>query len=345
MPEAKVVVVTGASAGVGRACVRAFAAKGYDVGLVARGGEGLEAAAKEVTAAGGRAVVAPADVADAAAVDAAADRVEQELGPVDVWVNNAMTSVFAPFLEIGDDEFRRVTEVTYLGFVHGTRAALRRMVPRGRGVVVQVGSALAYRGIPLQSAYCGAKHAVQGFTESVRCELRHDGSGVAVTMVQMPALNTPQFDWVLSRLPNRPQPVPPIYRPEVAARAVVHAAEHPGRREWWVGASTAATLLGDKFVPGLLDRYLARTGISSQQTDEPVDAEAPSNLWQPVEGDRGAEGRFGDGAHGRSAQWWASRNRRPLLGAALLGTSATWRVRDGRRRRRRGWGPFASSSG
>ena len=208
-----VVVVTGASAGVGRACVRAFAARGYDVGLMARGRAGLDAAAKEVAAVGRQAVVVPADVADAPAVEAAAARVEEELGPVDVWVNNAMTSVFAPFVEIDDDEFRRVTEVTYLGYVHGTRAALRRMVPRDSGVIVQVGSALAYRGIPLQSAYCGAKHAVQGFTESVRCELLHDRSRVALTMVQMPALDTPQFGWVLSRLPNEPQPVPPISGP------------------------------------------------------------------------------------------------------------------------------------
>ncbi|MDP8936498.1 MAG: SDR family oxidoreductase [Actinomycetota bacterium] len=326
----KVVVVTGASAGVGRACVRAFAHKGYHVGLLARGRDGLDAAAKEVADSGGQVAVVPTDVADAAAVEAAAARVEDELGPIDVWVNNAMTSVFAPFAQIADDEFRRVTEVTYLGYVHGTRAALRRMVPRDSGVVVQVGSALAYRGIPLQSAYCGAKHAVQGFTESVRCELLHDRSGVAVTMVQMPALDTPQFDWVLSRLPNRAQPVPPIYRPEVAARAVLHAAEHPGRREWWVGASTAATLLGDKLFPGLLDRYLGRTGVDGQQTDEPADPDRPSNLWDPVEGDRGAHGAFGDRARGRSAQAWVSRHRRPVVGATAAAAAATWRLRSGR---------------
>ena len=330
MPAAKVVVVTGASAGVGRACVRAFAHRGYDVGLLARGRDGLDAAAKEVAAAGRRAVVVPTDVADAGAVETAAARVEDELGPIDVWVNNAMTSVFAPFAEIADDEFRRVTEVTYLGYVHGTRAALRRMVPRDGGVVVQVGSALAYRGIPLQSAYCGAKHAVQGFTESVRCELLHDRSGVSVTMVQMPALDTPQFDWVLSRLPNRAQPVPPIFRPEVAARAVVHAAEHPGRREWWVGASTAATLLGEKLFPGLLDRYLGRTGVDAQQTDEPADPERPSNLWHPVEGDRGAHGAFADQARARSPQAWASRHRSPLAGAMAAAAAVVWRSRAGR---------------
>ena len=257
MPGSGVVVVTGASAGVGRATVRAFAGRGYDVGLLARGRDALDAAAEEVAAAGRQAVVVPADVADPAQVEEAAARVEDELGPVAVWVNNAMTSVFAPFVEVDDDEFRRVTEVAYLGVVYGTRAALRYMLPRDRGVIVQVGSALAYRGIPLQWAYCAAKHAVQGFTESVRCELLHDRSRVALTMVQMPALDTPQFGWVLSRLPNEPQPVPPIYRPEIAARAVVHAAEHPRRREWWIGASTVATLVGDKVLPGTLDRYLA----------------------------------------------------------------------------------------
>src|SRR5437867_4377682 len=258
MAEPEVVVVTGASAGVGRATVRAFARQGASVGLVARGREGLEAAAKEIEAEGGRALILPLDVADAYAVEEAATRVEAELGPIDVWVNNAMTSVFAPFKEVAADEFRRVTEVTYLGVVHGTMAALRRMLPRDRGSIVQVGSALAYRGIPLQSAYCGAKHAIQGFTESLRCELLHDHSHVRVCMVQLPALNTPQFEWVLSRLPNKPQPVPPIYQPQVAAEAIVWAAHH-GRPEIWVGGTTVATILANEIAPRLLDHYLGRT--------------------------------------------------------------------------------------
>jgi short-subunit dehydrogenase len=310
-----VVVVTGASAGVGRATVRAFARRGADIGLLARGGEGLQAAAKEVEATGHRAVAVPTDVADSDAVQAAAEQVERELGPIDVWVNNAMTSVFAPFTQIGPDEFRRITEVTYLGCVYGTRAALDRMLRRDRGTIVQVGSALAYRGIPLQSAYCGAKHAIQGFTEAVRAELLHDRSKVWLTMVQMPALNTPQFDWVLSRLPHRAQPVPPIYQPEVAARAVVYAATHR-RRQVWVGASTVATLLANKATPGLLDRYLGRTGYSSQQTDEPADPDAPANLWAPVAGDHGAHGRFDDRAHPRSLQLWADTHRGTVTACA-----------------------------
>jgi len=310
-----VVVVTGASAGVGRATVREFAEHGANVGLLARGGEGLRAAAKEVQAAGGQAVAMPTDVADPGQVEAAAERIERELGPIDVWVNDAMTSVFAPFTQVEPEEFRRVTEVTYLGFVYGTRAALRRMLPRDRGTIVQVGSALAYRGIPLQSAYCGAKHAVQGFTESVRAELYHDKSNVWLTMVQMPALNTPQFDLVLSRLPRRAQPVPPIYQPEVAARAIVWAATHR-RRQVWVGGSTLATLLANKVAPGPLDRYLGRTGYRSQQTDQPRDPDQPFNLWTPVSGDHGAHGRFDDRAHHRSLQLWATTHRGPVAAAA-----------------------------
>ncbi|MDQ1438957.1 MAG: hypothetical protein QOK43_2586 [Acidimicrobiaceae bacterium] len=301
----KTAVVTGASAGVGRATARALADAGYDVGLIARGRAGLEAAAKEVEAAGGKALVIPIDVADAAAVDAAATQVESALGPIDVWVNCAFSSVFAEFTDIDMDEFRRVTEVTYLGYVHGTRAALDRMLPRDAGVVVQVGSALAYRGIPLQSAYCGAKHAIQGFNESVRCELLHRSSHVRLTMVQLPAVNTPQFSWVLSRLPHHPQPVPPVFQPEVAARAIVHAATHPGRREYWVGGSAAATIMANAVVPGLLDRYLARTGFKSQQTDQPIDPDWPANLWSPLDddADAGAHGAFDDQAKGRSLQW------------------------------------------
>ncbi len=314
----RVAVVTGASAGVGRATAQAFAQHGYDVGLLARGEAGLEAAAKEVRATGRRALVLPTDTADAGQVEAAAAAVEETLGPVDVWVNNGFTSVFAPFAEISAEEFRRVTEVTYLGYVNGTRSALKRMGQRDQGTIVQVGSALAYRGIPLQSAYCGAKHAIQGFTESLRCELLHDHSGVHVTMVQLPAVNTPQFSWVLARLPDQPQPVPPIYQPEVPARAIVWAAEHPERREWWVGASTAATLVANAVVPGVLDRYLGRTGFKSQQTGQPVDPRRPANLWEPVDAkaDHGAHGAFDSRAHGRSPQWWATTHRRSLVAAS-----------------------------
>jgi NAD(P)-dependent dehydrogenase (short-subunit alcohol dehydrogenase family)/pimeloyl-ACP methyl ester carboxylesterase len=288
-----VVVVTGASAGVGRAVVRAFAARGDRIALIARGEAGLEAAAAE---AGGLAV--RADVADPAQLEEAARRVERELGPIDVWVNNAFAGVLAPFHEITPEEFARATHVTYLGTVNGTRVALERMLPRDHGVIVQVGSALAYRGIPLQSAYCGAKHAIKGFTESVRAELRHEGSAVLVTMVQLPALNTPQFDWMLSRMPRRAQPVPPIYQPEVAADAVVRAADLPRRRQRLVGFSTVGTLLAEKIAPGLLDRYLARTGYDAQQTEEREPPHRPGNLWQPrdADHDHGAHGRFDDTA-------------------------------------------------
>src|SRR5882757_7303074 len=282
MTEPRTIVVTGASGGVGRAVARAFGARGDRVALLARGEAGLIGAAADVEGAGGEALSIPVDVADFESVDKAADAVERELGPIDVWVNVAFASVFAPFVEIEPDEFRRVTDVSYLGYVYGTRAALTRMLPRDRGVVVQVGSALAYRGIPLQSAYCGAKHAIQGFNESVRCELLHDRSNVHVTMVQMPAVNTPQFGWVLSRLPRQAQPVPPIYQPEVAARAVVYAAEHPRRKQYYVGASTVGTILGNKVAAGLLDRYLARTGYDSQQTGTRTAADRPHNLWEPL---------------------------------------------------------------
>jgi NAD(P)-dependent dehydrogenase (short-subunit alcohol dehydrogenase family) len=319
----KIAVVTGASAGVGRAAVRAFAERGYDVAMLARGKDGLEAAAKEVEQQGGRSLAIPTDVADAEQVESAADRVEGELGPIDVWVNDAMTSVFTPFKEMTADEYRRVTEVTYLGQVYGTMAALHRMLPRNRGSIVLVGSALAYRGIPLQSAYCGAKHATQGLIDSLRAELLHDKSNVRVTMVQMPALNTPQFDWVMSRLPDKAQPVPPIYQPEVAGQAIVWAAEHPGRREYWVGGTTAATIIANSIAPGLLDRYLGRTGFRSQQTDEPEEPRRPFNLWEPVEGDHGAHGRFDRKAHGRSPQFWLSARRRWLIAAsAAVGAAA-----------------------
>jgi NAD(P)-dependent dehydrogenase (short-subunit alcohol dehydrogenase family) len=321
--QGRVVVVTGGSAGVGRAAVRAFAERGDDVAVLARDTDGVQAAVKEVEAAGRRAVGLTVDVADAGAVESAAATVEERLGPIDVWVNNAMTSVFAPFKDVEPDEFRRVTEVAYLGFVYGTKAALRRMLPRDRGAIVQVGSALAHRGIPLQSAYCGSKHAIKGFTEAVRCELLHDKSNVRITMVQMPALNTPQFGWVLSRLPKKPQPVPPIYQPEVAARAIVWASEHD-RGEVWVGGSTFGTILAQRLVPRLLDRYLARTGYTSQQTDEPADPDSPANLWHPVAGDHGAHGDFDAQAKGRSAQWWLTSHRAPVaavLGAAGVGAA------------------------
>jgi NAD(P)-dependent dehydrogenase (short-subunit alcohol dehydrogenase family) len=330
----RTVVVTGASGGVGRATARAFAARGDRVALLARGRIGLAAAADDVCRAGGEALVLPVDVSDARAVDDAAARVEEEWGPIDVWVNNAFAGVFAPFTEIDPDEFRRVTEVTYLGYVYGTRAALRRMLPRDRGAVVQVGSALAYRGIPLQSAYSGAKHAIQGWNESLRCELLHSGTRVRTTMVQLPAVNSPQFDWVLDRLPRRARPVPPVYQPEVAARAVVYAADHPRRREYWVGASTAATLIANAMAPGLLDRYLARTGYDAQQSDGAKGSPpGPANLWYPVDGpagrDFGAHGRFDADAASRSPQASASRHHTALAalaGAALAAGLACYRA-------------------
>ncbi|HEY8534152.1 MAG TPA: SDR family oxidoreductase [Micromonospora sp.] len=328
----KVVVITGASAGIGRAAARRFAARGDRVALLARGESGLEGAAEDVARLGGTPLPISVDVADAAAVERAAARVEQELGPIDVWVNNAFTGVFAPFIEIDPVEFARITEVTYLGYVYGTKAALTRMLPRDRGAIVQVGSALAYRGIPLQSAYCGAKHAIQGFTESLRCELLHDKSRVRVTMVQLPAVNTPQFGWVRSRLSRHAQPVPPIYQPEVAADAIVYAADHPQRREYWVGGSSALTIAANALVPGLLDRYLARTGYRAQQTAKPRSPESESgNLWDPFDGrgepDYGAHGAFDDRSHRRSFQLWASQRHRVFSAAAAVASAAAMAVR------------------
>jgi NAD(P)-dependent dehydrogenase (short-subunit alcohol dehydrogenase family) len=331
--KSQVVVVTGASGGIGRATARAFAARGAKVALLARGAEGLQEAGKEVEALGGTALPISVDVADYAQLDEAADRVERELGPIDVWVNNAFTVVFAPFTQVEPTEFKRVTEVTYLGYVHGTKAALKRMLPRERGTIVQVGSALAYRGIPLQSAYCGAKHAIQGFNESLRTELLHDKSNVHVTMVHMPAVNTPQFSWVLSRLPKQAQPVPPIYQPELAAEAVLYAADHPKRREYWVGGSTVGTLIANKFATGLLDRYLARTGYKSQQTQQPRDPDQPVNLWEPADGrqghDFGAHGIFDRKSTSRSYQLWASQHHGLVglaAGAAAAGALALARA-------------------
>jgi NAD(P)-dependent dehydrogenase (short-subunit alcohol dehydrogenase family) len=322
------VVITGASAGIARATARRYGARGANLGLIARGQTGLEGAAQDVVAAGGQAITVPADVADHAQVEKAASEIEAAFGPIDVWINVAFATVFAPFAEITPDEFRRVTEVSYLGFVNGTMVALDRMRRRDAGTIVQVGSALGARSIPLQSAYCGAKHAINGFTSALRCELLHEHSNVQVTVVQMPAVNTPQFSWVLSRLPRHPQPVPPIYQPEVAARAVVFAADHPGRAQYWVGGSTVATLVANKIAPALLDRYLARTGYDAQQTAPDVPAGSrPDNLFDPADGaqgaDYGAHGMFDDRAHHRSAQLWASHH--PALagsmaaGAALAG--------------------------
>jgi NAD(P)-dependent dehydrogenase (short-subunit alcohol dehydrogenase family) len=325
MSSAPVVVVTGGSAGVGRAAALAFAGRGADVAVLARGAERLEDTRREIEAMGRRGLAVPTDVADADAVERAATRIEEELGPIDVWVNNAMTSVFSPVGELTADEVRRVTEVTYLGSVHGTLAALRRMRPRDEGTIVQVGSALAYRGIPLQAAYCGSKFAIRGFVDSLRTELRKEGSGVRLTTVHLPALNTPQFGWVRTRLPRHPQPVPPIYQPEVAARGIVWAAEHP-RRELWVGGPTVATIVGNKLAPGLLDRYLARTGFEAQQAQEPVEPDRRDNLWSPAPGRQAAHGMFDDRAHARSLQLEATIRRRALTGvgsvAAIAGVAS-----------------------
>jgi NAD(P)-dependent dehydrogenase (short-subunit alcohol dehydrogenase family) len=330
MSERQVVVITGASAGVGRATAIAFAKRGARIGLIARGRAGLEGARRDVEAAGGEALILQADVADAAQVEAAAQAVEEHFGPLEVWVNNAMASVFAPIKEMLPEDFRRVTEVTYLGYVYGTLAALKRMSARDRGVIVQVGSALAYRSIPLQSAYCAAKHAIAGFTDSLRCELLHDGSHVRVTMVQLPALNTPQFAWVKSRLPHPSQPVPPIFQPEVAAEAILWAADHE-RREVYVGMSTMAAVFGQKLAPGLLDRYLGRTGYRSQQMPLPRESSpeaTPCNLWEAVDAERdyGAHGRFDTRSSPYSIQFWGTRHRGALALAALGagGLAAAW---------------------
>jgi NAD(P)-dependent dehydrogenase (short-subunit alcohol dehydrogenase family) len=320
--QGKVVVVTGASAGIGRATVRELAARGADVGLIARGEDRLAAAAREVEQAGRRACIAPADVADAAAVEAAAARIEAELGPIDVWINVAMAAVLAELWDCTPEEFLRVTQVTYLGSVHGMQAALRRFRPRDRGVIVQVGSALSRRGIPLQATYCGSKHAVKGVCDSLRAELLHEGSKVKVSLVQLPGLNTPQFDWVRTRLHHHPQPVPPIYQPEVAARAIAWAAEHP-RRELWVGVPTVYTILGERVVSGLMDRYLGRTNIGAQEAKSPIDpATRQDNLFSPPPGDPGAHGSFDEKAHGRAPQLWLTTHKRALAGAAAVAGAA-----------------------
>ena len=320
----EVVVVTGASAGVGRATVRAFAKRGAHIGLLARGEEGLEATRREVERYGGKALVLPTDVADAEAVERAAQAVEDAFGPIDIWVNNAFASIFAPLKEIDPADFRRATEVTYLGSVHGTMAALKHMLPRDRGHIIQVGSALAVRSVPLQSAYCGAKSAIMGYLDSLRSELIHDNSQVKITVVQMPALNTPQFGWVKSKLPHKAQPVPPIYQPEIAAEGIIYAADHP-QREVWVGSATYAAIMGQKFVPGLLDLYMGRTGYSSQQTGAPANHNRPNNLWEPQDktNDHGARGAFSKRAHEKSvALWYTTHRPQVLLGLGVLALAA-----------------------
>jgi NAD(P)-dependent dehydrogenase (short-subunit alcohol dehydrogenase family) len=316
----EVVVITGASAGIGRATAMEFARHGAQIGLIARGLEGLQGAQRDVEALGGTAMIVPADVSDFDAVDAAATLVEERFGPIDVWVNNAMTSIFSPFMKIEPEEYKRVTEVTYLGTVYGTHAALKRMQPRDRGTIVQVGSALAYRGIPLQSAYCGAKHAIQGFMDSLRCELLHANSGIHVCMVQMPGVNTPQFEWVKSNLHGKPRPLGSCYQPEVAAEAVYFAA-HSQRREIYVGVPTVEAVVGNKISPALGDWYLSKVGFDGQQRDEPDDPRRPNNLWEPVPRDFGAHGPFDAEAKTSSLQLWADKNRGWLALAGGFGLS------------------------
>lgn len=324
MRETLSVVITGASAGLGRAIAYEFGKIGARVGLISRDLPALEATAADVRSCGGTAATYAADVSDDKAVDAAAASFEERLGPIDIWINNAMVSVFSPVKEMEAAEFRRVTEVNYLGYVHGTLAALRRMLPRNRGRIIQVGSALALRSIPLQSAYCATKHAIVGFTDSLRCELYHDKSAVRAVVVHMPAMNTPQFTWVKSRLPNLPQPVPPIYEPEVGAKVVVHAAVTPSpRREYWVGGSTVKAIVGQKLFPGLLDYYLGKTGYGAQQRKEPDSPDRPNNVWHPVSTTLGAHGPFDSISRPISLEAEVSKHRGwfvfgcGLLGAAL----------------------------
>jgi len=304
-----IVAITGASAGVGRAVAREFAAQKWDVALIARDAGRLNAAVAELQGMGVNATSVVADVADFGALNAAALAIENTLGPIDVWINNAMATVFAPVAEITPDEFKRATEVTYLGQVHGTMVALALMRPRNRGTIVNIGSALAYRAIPLQSAYCGAKYAVRGFTDALRSELIHEGSAIGLVMVHLPAINTPQFDWALNKTGRRTQPVPPIFQPEVAARAIHFAAMHPERREVWVGGSTVKAIIANKLAPGLLDRYLAYAGYSGQLTDEAQPRDAPVNLFTTVEADVAAHGRFDEVATGYSGEMMVSTHR------------------------------------
>jgi short-subunit dehydrogenase len=325
MTSEQIVAVTGASGGIGRAIAHAFAKRGAHVGLIARGRDSLEAAAGEVRSLGGQALVVPADVADHEQVERAASTIEERLGPIDVWVNDAMATVFAPVVQTDAAEFKRATEVTYLGTVHGTMAALRRMTERDAGTIVQVGSALSYRAIPLQAAYCGAKFAIRGFTDSLRTELMADRSRVRITMVQLPGTNTPQFNWCRSKLPRHPKPVPPIYQPEIAAEAVYWAALHR-RRELWVGQSTVRTIVGSTLAPWAADRYLARTAITGQQVDDlPVCPDRPDNLYEPLPAKAATHGIFGDQAVSSSPQLWAAMHRRLLaaVSGAAVGLAAT----------------------
>ena len=325
--KGKVVVITGASAGLGRAMVREFASHGANIALLARGEDGLNAAVKEVEAMGGKAKAYPADVADSEQINAAAQKIEAEFGPIDIWVNNAMVSVFGPLKKMESKDFKRVTEVTYLGQVYGTQTALKYMIPRDKGTIILIGSALAYRGIPLQSAYCGSKHAIHGFFESLRAELIHDKSNIKLSMVQMPAMNTTQFGFVKSYLPNKPKPMGQIYEPEVAARAVVGVALSP-RREAFVGYPTVETILGNKFLPGFLDYYLAKTGIKGQQTDQPTSPDRKDNLYDPLPGDHGARGPFEAAAWDVSPEVWAAAHKGILWGGlAILGAGAGWLLR------------------
>ena len=324
--EPGVVVITGASAGVGRATAIEFARHGWRVALLARGADGLEGARRDVERAGGQALPIAIDVADADAVEAAAARIETEWGPIDVWVNDAMATIFAPALEVTPADFRRATEVTYLGAVWGTLAALRRMQRRDRGTIVQVGSALAYRSIPLQAPYCGAKSALRGFTDSLRCELIHARSRVRLTMVQLSAFNTPQFVWGRTTLSWRPRPMGSIFQPELAARAVYYAATHR-RRELWVGFPAVQAILGNKVIPGFLDRMLGRTAVDGQHTDEPLPPDRKDNLWQPVAGDHGAHGRFDALAQDHSVQYWLDTHRAPVALAGLVALGVAFALR------------------
>jgi NAD(P)-dependent dehydrogenase (short-subunit alcohol dehydrogenase family) len=315
-----IVVVTGGSAGIGRATVREFAGNGYDVAILARGKDGLAATKREIEAAGRRALAVPTDVSDWKAVDDAAERIERDLGEIDIWVNNAFAGIFSRFMDVTPEEYERVTNVTYLGQVNGTRAALKRMLPRARGKIVLVGSALAYRGIPLQSAYCGAKHAIQGFLDSLRTELLHEGTKVSITMVQLPGVNTPQFDWIRVKLPGQPRPVGKVYQPEVAARAIF-AAAHGDRKEMLVGLPTLEAVWSNKVASSLLDDYLAATGFKSQQRPQPVQPDRKDNLFEPVAGDHGAHGSFDGEAVDSSTELWISEHKKGV-GLAALGAAA-----------------------
>ncbi len=314
MNSPRVFVVTGASGGVGRAVVRKLAERGAAIGLLARGTDGLQGAKQEIERRGGQALVLPTEVSDHEAIEAAATAVEDAFGPIDVWINNAMVSMYAPFMQMAPEEFQHIVDVTLMGYVHGTRSALARMIPRNRGVIIQVGSALAFRSIPLQSAYCACKHAIVGFTESIRCELIHDDIDVRVSMVHLPGVNTTQFAWTRNRMPKEIGPTGAYYQPEVAADAIVWAVDHE-RRQLLVGYPTVQANVGEKLAPGLLDKYLAHNAWEGAERDEAADPDRDDNFWEPVAGDHGSHGPFGDAARTRSAQLWATTHRKPLLTA------------------------------